>query len=65
MGEGNAPACQRPAAKIECLWKVASMTELSGLNPTRYWHKLDDGCVQCHLSLRHCRLYERREIIEG
>ncbi len=26
--------------------------------PTRYWHKLADGRVQCDLCPRHCRLHE-------
>lgn len=26
--------------------------------PTRYWHKVDDGRVQCDVCPRHCRLHE-------
>jgi pyruvate formate lyase activating enzyme len=26
--------------------------------PTRYWHQLEDGRVQCDLCPRHCRLHE-------
>ena len=26
--------------------------------PTRYWHQLDDGQLQCDLCPRHCRLQE-------
>lgn len=26
--------------------------------PTRYWHKLDDGRVQCDLCPRFCKLHE-------
>ncbi len=25
-------------------------------HPARYWHKLDDGRIQCDLCLRFCRL---------
>lgn len=28
------------------------------LTPTRYWHRLDDGRVQCDLCPRHCKLQE-------
>lgn len=28
------------------------------VTPTRYWHPLDDGRVQCDLCPRHCRLQE-------
>jgi pyruvate formate lyase activating enzyme len=37
------------------------MTELGLLErpwPTRYWHGLDDGRVQCDLCPRHCRIKE-------
>jgi pyruvate formate lyase activating enzyme len=30
----------------------------SGVVPTRYWHRLDDGRVQCDLCPRACRLHE-------
>ena len=26
--------------------------------PTRYWHQLEDGQLQCDLCPRHCRLQE-------
>src|SRR3989344_4410979 len=26
--------------------------------PTRYWHKLDDGRVQCDVCPRYCKLHE-------
>ncbi len=29
-----------------------------GAHPTRYWHSLDDGRVQCDVCPRHCRLRE-------
>ena len=29
--------------------------------PTRYWHKLDDGRVQCDLCPRHCKLHEGQQ----
>ncbi|MDH5388312.1 MAG: AmmeMemoRadiSam system radical SAM enzyme [Gammaproteobacteria bacterium] len=29
-----------------------------GVVPTRYWHKLDDGRVQCDLCPRECKLHE-------
>ena len=32
--------------------------EDAGLHPTRYWHKLDDGRVQCDLCPRDCKLKE-------
>jgi pyruvate formate lyase activating enzyme len=31
---------------------------LPNIVPTRYWHRLDDGRVQCDLCPRHCRLHE-------
>ncbi len=31
---------------------------LSDTVPTRYWHKLDDGRVQCDLCPRYCKLHE-------
>jgi pyruvate formate lyase activating enzyme len=36
------------------------MTDLSpeSAHPTRYWHLLDDGRVQCDVCPRHCRLAE-------
>jgi pyruvate formate lyase activating enzyme len=30
----------------------------AGLYPARYWHKLDDGRIQCDLCPRDCRLHE-------
>jgi pyruvate formate lyase activating enzyme len=37
----------------------ASPAPLSGTTvPTRYWHALDDGRVQCDVCPRHCRLHE-------
>jgi len=35
-----------------------SVTSLDTVVPTRYWHRLDDGRVQCDLCPRHCRLHE-------
>lgn len=32
--------------------------EPSSVVPTRYWHALDDGRVQCDLCPRHCRIKE-------
>ena len=26
--------------------------------PGRYWHRLDDGCIQCDLCPRYCKLHE-------
>jgi pyruvate formate lyase activating enzyme len=31
---------------------------VSSVVPTRYWHRLDDGRVQCDVCPRHCRLRE-------
>ncbi|MEW6764240.1 MAG: AmmeMemoRadiSam system radical SAM enzyme [Pseudomonadota bacterium] len=28
--------------------------------PTRYWHRLDDGRIQCDLCPRYCKLHERQ-----
>jgi pyruvate formate lyase activating enzyme len=28
------------------------------VTPTKYWHKLDDGRIQCDLCPRHCKLHE-------
>jgi pyruvate formate lyase activating enzyme len=30
----------------------------SSIVPTRYWHKLDDGRIQCDLCPRYCKLHE-------
>lgn len=30
------------------------------LAPTRYWHRLDDGRVQCDVCPRVCKLHERQ-----
>jgi pyruvate formate lyase activating enzyme len=35
-----------------------STISLDTVVPTRYWHRLDDGRVQCDLCPRHCRLHE-------
>jgi pyruvate formate lyase activating enzyme len=32
-----------------------------GLHPTRHWHALDDGRVQCDLCPRHCRLRDGQQ----
>jgi pyruvate formate lyase activating enzyme len=29
--------------------------------PAKYWHKLDDGRIQCDLCPRHCRLHEGQQ----
>ncbi|MCK4705333.1 MAG: AmmeMemoRadiSam system radical SAM enzyme, partial [Gammaproteobacteria bacterium] len=29
-----------------------------GVVPTKYWHALDDGRVQCDLCPRECKLHE-------
>ena len=29
-----------------------------GVVPTRYWHKIDDGRIQCDLCPRECKLHE-------
>jgi pyruvate formate lyase activating enzyme len=34
------------------------MMEPGTTHPTRYWHRLDDGRVQCDVCPRHCRLGE-------
>ena len=34
------------------------MTEPSETHPASYWHKLDDGRIQCDLCPRFCRLHE-------
>ncbi len=34
------------------------MMELGTTHPTRHWHRLDDGRVQCDVCPRHCRLGE-------
>lgn len=35
-----------------------SMEQLSSVVPTKYWHKLEDGRVQCDLCPRFCKLHE-------
>jgi pyruvate formate lyase activating enzyme len=34
------------------------MEPLASVVPTRYWHRLDDGRVQCDLCPRYCKLHE-------
>jgi pyruvate formate lyase activating enzyme len=34
------------------------MTELSPIVPGRYWHRLDDGRVQCDVCPRFCKLHD-------
>ena len=33
-------------------------TEASSVVPTKYWHRLDDGRIQCDLCPRFCKLHE-------
>ncbi|MCG6887343.1 MAG: AmmeMemoRadiSam system radical SAM enzyme [Proteobacteria bacterium] len=35
-----------------------NQTTDSSIVPTKYWHKLEDGRVQCDLCPRHCKLHE-------
>ena len=38
---------------------IADQSKDEGSNwPTRYWHKLDDGRIQCALCPRDCKLHE-------
>ena len=37
---------------------MAQQTVPTGLHPTRYWHRLEDGRIQCDLCPRFCRLRE-------
>ena len=39
--------------------KIAERTEIDGISG-RYWHKLDDGRLQCDVCPRFCRLRERQ-----
>ncbi|MEJ2060657.1 MAG: AmmeMemoRadiSam system radical SAM enzyme [Gammaproteobacteria bacterium] len=32
-----------------------------GLHPTKYWHRLDDGRIQCDVCPRECKLHEGQE----
>ena len=34
------------------------MTEIKDTVPTKYWHKLEDGHIQCDLCPRECKLHE-------
>nr|WP_041806420.1 AmmeMemoRadiSam system radical SAM enzyme [Rhodothermus marinus] len=34
------------------------MRHMGTYHPTKYWHRLEDGRVQCDLCSRHCRLQE-------
>jgi len=34
------------------------MTEVKDTVPTKYWHKLEDGRIQCDLCPRECKLHE-------
>lgn len=52
------------AAKGACASGVSQalgengMAESFGSQPARYWHKLEDGRIQCDLCPRFCRLHE-------
>ncbi len=37
---------------------MAAVEKLPNVVPTRYWHRLDDGRVQCDLCPRFCKLHE-------
>jgi pyruvate formate lyase activating enzyme len=37
---------------------VSSDRERQAVVPTKYWHRLDDGRVQCDVCPRHCHLHE-------
>jgi pyruvate formate lyase activating enzyme len=34
------------------------MDSLTAVVPTKYWHPLEDGRVQCDLCPRYCKLHE-------
>ena len=36
----------------------AEILDSASVTPTRYWHKLDDGRVQCDVCPRYCKLHE-------
>jgi pyruvate formate lyase activating enzyme len=38
--------------------EVVNMTQSLGYYPTRYWHRLEDGRVQCDLCPRNCHIKE-------
>ncbi|HEX9836815.1 MAG TPA: AmmeMemoRadiSam system radical SAM enzyme, partial [Alphaproteobacteria bacterium] len=37
---------------------TAELAEAASGHPARYWHKLDDGRIQCDLCPRECRLHD-------
>ncbi|MDP2706092.1 MAG: hypothetical protein Q8O70_01110, partial [Burkholderiales bacterium] len=36
----------------------AEILDSASVTPTQYWHKLDDGRVQCDVCPRYCKLHE-------
>ncbi|MEE4377760.1 MAG: AmmeMemoRadiSam system radical SAM enzyme, partial [Candidatus Competibacteraceae bacterium] len=36
---------------------MSASTLLTGF-PTRYWHQLEDGRIQCDVCPRYCKLHE-------
>ena len=41
-----------------CNGRVMPCQTHSNSHPARYWHKLDDGRIQCDLCPRFCKLHE-------
>lgn len=37
--------------------RVSDMSPLSNIVPAKFWHRLEDGRLQCELCPRHCRLH--------
>jgi pyruvate formate lyase activating enzyme len=51
-----APSVEVP--KSDCWRGVRIMADVAQAYPARYWHRLDDGRIQCDLCPRFCKLHE-------
>ncbi len=40
---------------------LPAMPRVEGVVPTRYWHRLEDGRIQCDLCPRFCKLHEGQQ----
>ena len=48
----------RPRPHLLDMSTEAEILDSASVVPTRYWHKLDDGRVQCDVCPRYCKLHE-------
>src|SRR5262249_35258077 len=52
------PAVRHSRAGLRLRRVLTVMKPLPSVVPTEYWHRLDDGRVQCDLCPRYCKLHE-------